>query len=310
MKRATTSFALWLAIWTVLPFGACARNVTPLSLVPSGSVAVLKVKWSEVSRDTRLRQIIRGDALERMMAGSGIDSRDVTDLVIFWDIVRARSAMVIAGSARLRASANTLGSEGWQEKSYRGYKFFADASEANCLANLQSGFVVLSARPGVEAVIDTEQAPAQAIINDAHFRKLLAQYATTQPPISLMMTLPPAAQVAGDTAVKAASFLLDFTSFAPLGKLLDKVGLARGIGLSITHSGNSCPVNFVASMKDDDASLVSGTFSVLKGAASWLSSRPEPESDRQMRRAFQNMTITRTRDLVSIALVLPESTIP
>ncbi|MCA1635386.1 MAG: hypothetical protein LC802_17285 [Acidobacteria bacterium] len=168
---------------------------------------------------------------------------------------------------------------------------------------------MLGTRAGIEAVIDTEQSPAKSILTDPRFRKLLAQSAATRHPVSLMMTLPQAAQDAGDVAVKAASFLLDLTSFAPLGKLLDKVGLARGVGFSMTHDGDSFPVSFVALMKDESAAgLISGAFSLLKGATSWLpAARNETESDRQMRQAFQNMTVTRASDVVSIRINIPDA---
>jgi hypothetical protein len=109
--------------------------------------------------------------------------------------------------------------------------------------------------------------------------------------------------------LKAASFLLDFTSFAPLGTLLDKVGLARSVGFSMTHDGDSFPVSFVALMKDESAAgLISGAFSLLKGATSWLpAARGESESNRQMGLAFRNMTVTRASDVVSIKINVPEA---
>jgi hypothetical protein len=311
LKRAALSFVFSLIVLT-LTVESHARPASPVNVVPAGSIAVLRMNWGAVRRAARLKEFIKGDDLERIMDHAGIDGGDVADLAIFLDIdapANARNAMVMSGGPRLRAAADKLGAGGWREGSYRGYKFFSDATGANYLANLRSGFVALGTKSGLEAVIDAEQSPNKSILTDSRFRKLLAQAVATRHPVSLLMTLPQNAQYAGDVAVQAASFLLDFTSFAPLGKLLDKVGLARGVGVSMTHDGDSFPVSFVALMKDESAAgLISGAFSLLKGATSWLpAARDESESDRQMRLAFRNMTVTRASDVVSIRIKVPEA---
>lgn len=311
MKHAALGFIFSL-IALILAVESHARVASPVGVIPAGSVLVLRMNWGAVRGSARLKEVIKGDALERIMASAGIDGGDVTDMAIFVDIdapANARTAMVMSGGARLRAAAARLGTAGWKESNYHGYKFFSVGTQDNCLANLRAGYVVLGTKSGVEAVIDTERAPANSILTDPRFSKLLAQTAATRHPLSMLLTLPREAENAGDVAVKAVSFLLDFTGFAPLGKLLDHVGLARGVGFTMAHEGSSFPVSFVALMKDENAAgLISGTFSLLKGATSWLPATPnESESDRQMRQAFQSMTVTRTRAMVALRLTMPES---
>jgi hypothetical protein len=309
--RRVASLGLCFMALIVLAGEARAGGAPHLRSVPRGSVAVLRVKWGVVRRDARLREFVKGDDLERIMTAAGIGSADVNEAAIFIDIsspTSARSAMVMSGGPRLRTASAGRAAAGWGAASYRGLTLFSDPSQANCLASLRSGFVALGTRAGVEAVIDAELSPSGSALSDARFRKLLAESDAARHPVSLMMLLPEAAQDAADVAVKAASFLLNLTGFWPLGKLLDSVGLARGVSFSISHSGGSFPASFVALMKDESAAtIVSGTFSLLKGATSWLPARNESEADREVRLAFQNMTVARARDTVSVRLTVPGS---
>ena len=310
-RRRLAILVLCLAALALACGVACASSagITPLGLVPSGSVAVLKLNWGAVRGDARLRAAIRGDELEKIFERAGVRSGDVAEAVVFTDFAGTNNSdtgMILRGGARLQPAASTLRGRGWAEAAFRGYKIYSGGDD--CLAQLRSGFLVVGSRVAVERVISVESGGGKSLMADANFRKLLAQTASAGHPVEFLLTLPQEYQDAGNVALKAAGLLLDFGGLGPLGGLLDKVGLARGIAFSFTRSGDSMPINLVALMKDEGAaSLVSGTLTLLKGAMSLLPARDESPADRQARQVFEGMSVMRTREVISVRLTIPDS---
>lgn len=304
---------LALCVAAFLFAGGAARGavVTPLGLVPAGGVVVLRVDWGAVRTDPRLRETIKGDDLETMFRRIGLRSVEVAEAVIFADLAggnRPDTAMILKGRAPLRPAVATLRDAGWSEGPFRGYRIFGERAGDSCLAGLRSGLLVVGTRGGVERVIGVETGAGRSQMTDANFRRLMAQTARAGYPVSLVTALPQEYQDAADVALKAATGLLSFTGLGPLGSLLDEVGLARGVGFSFTRRGDALPLNLVAVMKDDGAaSLVSGTLTLLKGAASLVPARSdEPPDARRARQMFEGMSVVRTREVVSVRLTLPK----
>lgn len=305
------ALALCAAALPIAGDEALAAGVNPVGLVPSGGVAVLRVDWKAVRADARLRDAIRGDSLERVFEQVGLRGGDVAEAVIFTDIAAAGSpvtAMILRGVTPLRPAAATLRAKGWGESAFRGYRVFKEGAGDSCVVGLRSGLLVVGTRGAVERVVNVESAAGRPQVADPNFRKLLARTSAARHPVALLLALPQEFQDAADVAVKAAALLLDFTGFSPLGALLDKVGLARGVGLSFTRRGDTLPLSMVAVMKDEGAaSLVSGTITLLKGAASLMPARDdEPPDARRARRTFESMSVVRAREVVSVSLTLPE----
>jgi hypothetical protein len=309
--RRALALALCASALLLASADARAAVVTPLGLVPAGGVAVLRIDWGAVRADARLREAVKGDEFERLLQRVGVRSGEVTEAVIFFDIASAGTpdtAMILKGRAPLRPAVAALRDAGWSEGSLRGYRVFDDGAGDSRLAGLRSGMLVVGTKGAVERVTDVESAAGKPQTADATFRKLLVQTVAPDYPVSLMFALPQEYQDAADVVVKAASVLLGFTSLGPLGSLVDAVGVARGVGFSFARRGDEVPVNLVAVMKDDGAaSLVSGTFTLLKGAASLMPAREdEPPDARRARKMFESMSVVRRREVVSVRLTLPE----
>lgn len=281
-----------------------------VGLVPAGGVAVLRVDWGAVRADAKLRDAIKADGLERVFEQVGVHGGEVAEAVIFTEIVgagRPDMAMILRGTAPLRPAAQALRAKGWGESAFRGYRIFEEDAGDSCLAGLRSGNLVVGTRGAIERVITVESAAGRPQMADPNFRKLLAQTSAAGHPVEMLLALPEEYQDAANVAEKAASILLNFTGFAPLGTLLDKVGLARGIGFSFTRRGNTLPLSMVALMRDEGAaSLVSGTLTLLKGAASWMTTHDESPDARRARQTFESMSVVRVREVVSVRLTLPE----
>lgn len=309
--RAAAALTLCAAALFFARVDARAAVVTPLGLVPSGGVAVLKIDWRAVRADSRLRASVKGDEFERLLERIGVRSGEVTEAVIFVDLAGAGTpdtAMILKGGARLMPAAAILRAGGWVEGVLHGYRIFDERAGDSRLAALHSGLLVVGTKGAVARVIGVESATGKPQTADATFRKLLAQTAVPDYPVSLMLSLPQEYQDTADVLVKASSVLLGFVGLGPLGSLLDEVGVARGVGFSFMRRGDEMPVSLVAVMKDDGAAtLVSGTLTLMKGAAALIPARDdEPPDARSARRMFESMSVVRMREVVSVRLTLPE----
>jgi hypothetical protein len=275
---------------------------------------VLRINWGVVRGDVPLREAVRGDELEKIFERIGVRSADVAEAVVFTQFADAGNsggALILRGGAGRRPEVSNLRERGWGESAFGGYKIYTSGGGSDCLAQLRSGLLVVGSRGAVERVIGVESGDAKPFVSDANVRKLRAETSGAGEPVEFLLTLPQGYQDAGDMAVKAAGFLLDFTGFGPLGELMDTVGIARGIRFSLTHSGSSMVVNLAAVMKDEGAAtLISGTLTLLKGATSLLPARDGSAADREARRAFEQMSVARVREVVSVKMTIPESSLP
>jgi hypothetical protein len=304
------------ACFTALAFAFAPAAVraapgrAPSGFVPAGGAAVLRLDWAVVRADPLLRAAVKADELEKVFERVGVRGGEVSEAVIFLDIAdpnRAGTAMILKGP-RLRPALGELRSRGWGQAVSRGYRLHTEGAGGGCVAQLRSGFVVAGTRATVERVIAVESAGARSIVADEKFRLLSSHTSAAADPVSLLMIVPQEYADAGDVMVLAASILLDFAGLGPVGTLLDKVGLARGVGFSFGRGRGGVPLSLVALMRDERAAgLVSGTLTLLKGAASLMPARAEREADRHARQVFESMTVTRTRAAVSVRLTLPES---
>ena len=306
----TTRLCACLAVLACAPAAAGAAPArTPLGLVPAGGIAVLRLDWSAVRADPLLRSAVKADELEKVFERVGVRGVEVSEAVIFLDLAepsRAAPAMILRG-LRLRPGLAALRARGWGGGDFRGYRLHTEGAGDGCVAQLRSGFVVAGTRATVERVIAVETGTTPAVTADEKFRLLSSHAAAGAHPVSLMMMLPQEYSDAADVMVLAASVLLDFAGLGPVGTVLDKVGLARGVGFSFGRAAGGVTVQLFALMRDERAAgLVSGTLTLLKGAASLMKRRAESESDRRARQVFESMNVTRTGAAVSVRLTLPE----
>jgi hypothetical protein len=265
----------------------------PLALVPSSSVFVARVRCRDVVNDAALSRMIRMSDIESMTRLLNIKIGDVSEMVIFSDLDDLTSpnvGMILQGPFNIRAILNYFDAQGYPRHTRRNYRLYEGSGL--WIAPLKSGLIVMGTRPTVEKVIDVESRPQRGLSANPLLRRLDA-YLRSNSSISTLLALPQTYQQAGDIVVKAISLALDFTGLGLLGKVIDKIGLARGLGFSIARKGDTFPVEMVAIMKDATAAgLVSGGFSLLKSAAEFALANSRARSNQEEIEMYKSLSVS------------------
>jgi hypothetical protein len=314
MKRLIVFLLLSLSTLTLSNIGAFAQRRAAVSLAPTESVAVIKVNWAQMRQDDRLRRIVRGDDFERIVQQYGIDSEQITEWVVFSDIKPASAnglGMILSGTFSSRSIADHLKSQGWSEQAYISHKIYLNPADKSYAAPLQPGLLVVGTQAGVENVINVESNPQTGITTKPPFSTLLANFSRNPKPITFMIGIPQKYQATADVAYKVATKLIDFAGLSPLGTILDKIGLARALGFSISRDGSVYPIELVGLMKDETTTgLISGALNLMKSVPMMLSSRSMSQQDKDALDAIQGMSINSSGTLLSIKFNMPESGMP
>lgn len=286
-------------------------RVRPIALVPSSSVAVIKVNWAAVRGDDRLRALVKGDEFERVLDKLGINSRDVSELIVFTGLNASSNgslAMIFSGSYRPQNVISQLKSQGWTEQLYKAHKVYLNPADNSSIAPLRSGLFVAGSKTGVEKVIDVELKPQSGLALKPPFSSALSRFTSSRHPISFMMGIPPDYENAVEVIAKVASVLISFPGSGPLGIVMSKIGFPRMLGFSITRNGSSFPVELLAMMKDDtSASIVSGAFNLAQSLNLSLLSKRTAQSNGD---PLKSISITRDGALLSIKMVMREGDLP
>ena len=102
-------------------------------------------------------------------------------------------------------------------------------------------------------------------------------------------------------------FILNIIKVGSIGALLGKIGVVKGMAMSINHSGGGFPVRMFCLMQSEAAaSLVSGSLNLLKGAATLLPPQEMSEQDKENLALFQSMEIAREGEILRIEIIIPE----
>jgi hypothetical protein len=278
-------------------------------LVPADALVVLSVNWQAVRGDGDLLALIKGAEFKKVLADIGVDEEAITDLLVFGDGASSShgsTGMLLSGSFDAHAVAESLKKRGWRRETYGGHGFYINPADGVALAALNSGVLVCGTKKGVESVIRAESDPNASFASKDAYKRLSKLFYTAKSPISMVIAFPQQFQDAADAALQVSSVMMDFAGVGPLGQLMSKIGYSRAIGCSIGHEGNSFPVELMAVMKDEDAAaFVSGGLTLLKGIGA-LAGQPSARSSEEAEaiRTFQNMSISRKNDVLSIRLVM------
>lgn len=301
------SFCL-CAQWLVGCDGSSGRE-SLAELIPADALVVLSLNWEEVRGDADLLRLVKGAEFKKVFGQLNVDEDAVTSIAVFGDgseTAAGSTGMLLAGSFDAEDIAAVLKERGWRERAYEGHEIYFSATDGTNLAALDSDVLVVGTEKAVEGAIRAgSDADASFVSTDAYGR-LSELFDTSEHPVSMMIAFPQQLQDAADVALQVSSAVMDFAGIGGLGQLMSKLGYSRAIGCSIGRRGDSFPVKLVAVMRDEDAAtLISGGLTLLKGIGAWAERAPARSAEEaEARQNFQNMSVSRDGDVLSIDLVM------
>lgn len=286
------------------------QRVSALSFAPANSVGVLKVNWNQVRSNAQLRNIVKGDDFERIINQFGLETSNVSEWVMFADInpsPNTGAGVIITGNFSANSIRETVLTKNWVEEKLAAQTVYVNPADNSYLSPLRNGLVIAGTKAGVEKSLKTISNPRGSIARQQPFASLFSQLGTSFHPIGFAIGIPQDYQAVADIAVKVTAKLLSFTGLGPLGTILEKLGLVRALGFSVTTSKKGYPVQLVAMMNDEiTASLASGGLNLLKNLSASIAGMRNTQQNREAIEALKTMLIINKGAMISVSFSMPE----
>jgi len=287
------------------------RNLSAISLVPQKSAAVLRVNWTQVRGNEKLRAIVNGDNFEKIENELGVSGAKISEWIIFSDINPSTSAgmgIIISGSFTSNSVIQTAKAKNWKAEKMGANTVFVNPSDKSYLLPIRNGLLVFGTKSGVEKLHGVLVKPQNNLISKPPFNSTWAELTASRQPINFMIGVPQEYQKVADIAYKVAAKLMDLASFGIMGTVMETIGLVRCMGFSISHQKNVYPTNLVAMMETETkAWLTSGAINLLKKAPSAIGTRAKTEEEKQMLKSMQTMSASYRGTLLSVKFDMPEN---
>lgn len=289
------------------------RNLSAISLVPQKSVAVLRVNWTQVRGNARLRAIVNGDSFEKIENELGVSDAKISEWIIFSDINPTTSTgmgIIISGTFTSAGVIQTAKAKNWKAEKIGANTVFVNPSDNSYLLSIRNGLLVFGTKSGVEKLHGVLVKPQNNLISKPPFSATWAELNGSRQPINFMVGIPQEYQKVADIGYKVAAKLMDLASFGIMGTVMEKIGLVRCMGFSVSHQKNVYPTNLVAMMDSETkAWLTSGAINLLKQAPSAIGTRAKTEDEKEMLKSMQTMSASYNGTLLSVKFDMPESAV-
>jgi hypothetical protein len=317
LRRAAAAplFRRLLALSLLLVCCSCgSRRASLFEVVPGRSVIAVSINWTAVRGDSELRKLLKADEAERVFRELGVSPSDVADVAVFGDAVSGAddgsgsTGIVVRGRFTPRVVVDLLKARGWAANTYGGRELLSDAARRQWCAPLKSNIFVCGSRAGVEGAMDAAQDSSDSFARNPSCAQMSARLRKSKAPIVMMAAFPQEMQDMADAAVFLSSKALDLAGLEGLGGLMRSLGLVRGFGCAIAHSGDGLPVEMVALMEDEKtAGLVSGAFNAMKRLTQGVPRGNLSPADAEQLRRVQDIAVTREGAVLSVKAVIPLS---
>lgn len=276
------------------------------TLVPARSVAVIRVDWTKVRKDSRLREILNGDEFAKILESIGINEAAVREFAIFSDVSPTsnnKMGVIVRGNFTSESIAKNLSGKDWTTEKIGTRSAFINPADGSRFLNLRNGLLVAGTKTAVEQVAGVLTNPKNALIRRKNFRTVMAGLGSTSP-VSFFLGVPEEYRGAANFAHKIATKLMSFADFGILSTIFEKVGLIQSCGMSINAAGRGIPIHLIVEMPGTtQAYVASGTLNFLKSGASMLADADPNKA------AAQSMIIASKGNLLSIKMNLPDRVI-
>lgn len=323
MKQSVKSFGLsiFICLFSVITAAAQQQQqkaAPAISLVPDQSIAVLRVNWTQVRGNEKLKKIINGESFPKIAGQIGVSEAKVGEWVIFSDANPTSSrglGIIVSGSFTAQSIAAFAKSKDWKAEKIgaAGATAYVNPSDSSYLLPLRNGLVAAGTKSGVEKVLSVLSKQSPSLITKAPFNSMWTELnaAGRAQPISFMVGVPGQYQKAAEIAYKIAAKLMNLTSFGFMGTVMEKIGLMRCLGFNVSHRESVYPTQLFAMMDSETkAWIASGALNLLKKAPSAIGNEPRTEEDRRMMQALETLSASYKGDILSVKFDMPESALP
>ena len=283
---------------------ASSNLTSALSLVPATNTVVIDLDWPQVVGDQDLHIMMEVDEFSALLKELGILDNQVENLTIFAQILEQKelAAVILKGSFKVKNVLDHLKESGWRRVED---KFYQKEDISEWAVPLGKGLLAYGAPEALKQVVEVKAHHQRSVKEDTAWAQLLGGLVPA--PVRMGFLFPQQLQDMATFGLEVTGAFLHVIKLGPIGELITKIGMAEGIGISLSRSGQFFPTELVALMGSMKAAqLVSGALNLLKAIAGWL---PEEQMDPQEAKSiesFKQMIIRRRGRLLRIKLIIPK----
>lgn len=287
------------------------RNVSNVSLVPDGSVAVLRVNWAQVRNNEKLKPIVNGDNFFKIAEGIGVSEAKVGEWIIFSGASANSSSgigIIISGGFTSAGVSQFVKSKNWRAGKIGANAVFINPSDGSYLLPIRNGLLAVGSKEGMENLQKVLTKRRGSLIRKQPFSSMWTELSASRQPINFMIGIPKEYQKVADVAYKIAAKLVGLVSFDIFGTILEEIGLVRSLGFSISYSKGVYPTKLLTMFDSETkAWLASGAVNLLKQAPAAIGTQPRNEEEERAMKMLQSMSATYKGAILSVKLDMPES---
>lgn len=286
------------------------KNISVISLVPEKSVAVLRVDWTKVRGNGKLKQVVNGDSFSNIGSLIGVSEEKISEWVIFSDINPTSSkgmGMIVAGNFTLQSIAQFARSKDWRSEKIGAQTAFVNPTDNSYLLPIRNGLLAAGSKSGIEKVSKVLSRQGKNLISNAPFDSMWSEIRAKSFPINFMVGVPEEYKMVADIAYKVAAKLMNLASFGIIGTVMETIGFVNCFGFNISHRETVFPTQILAMMDSETkAWIASGAVNLLKKAPNAVGMQAKTEEDRQFLESVQTMSATYKKTLLTVNFEMPE----
>jgi len=300
----TILYILCLAL-AILFSAGCGGRRGHFSFIPYSASVWVRMYLAEIASDAEFAQALSLYELRSYLEQIGVDATKVSKMTVYADFRSQQEGALLTGRYRIKDIVKKLREQGFTRESYLRSKIYRHPSKDEGVAMLYSDTLVLGTIGGVKSVLDVKYGKQKSLLQLPEGRLLLSKFAYSNAPVVMGLLVPQDVLDMGSAALSLGSVALDIMGIGAIGALLQKIGLAEGIGMEMRRKGDEFLVKLLCIMQNEGvASFIAGTLNLLKGIGSFIPPSSTPSAQRDME-ALRKMEITREGKVLSITLAMP-----
>jgi hypothetical protein len=281
-----------------------------MDLVPADTIVALSARWQEVCKDGQLQKPANAQVINNRLQSFGIEPTSVVNLALFSNRLDAKNndiGMILSGSYNVQSLLEKAKSQNFTKQLYQGHAIYCNETNSRALCLVKGNLLSIGTRDTVEKTLSVIQSPQKAFVRQPFIRKMMTQSKETNYPLYLFLAMPQEVEDMTNVALHMSSFVLDLAGIGVVGDLLNTIGFAKALSCSLTRRGGRFTVEMIVAMRDENAaSLISGSLNLLKRTSNLLPREQMSANDRVMMNRFQDLNVTRNREVLLIYVTIPE----
>lgn len=302
-------YKLFLAflIFILFIIGGCGRGPDPQELLPGGGEILVFLKTKRVMEDRDLARAMGIEELKDDLREMDLSLENFSLITTFASFSpREYSGMIFQGDhSAIKKIKRQIEKGGWREKGYSKDKYFYDPSSKQCAVTLNN-LLVFGSEEAIKDVLDVYRDRKQGKSSDPSYLRLTGSIDPESAPVVAYLLPSQKLLDMSKAGLESMKLILSIFKVKSIGRFLGKIGVVKGMAMSIDRSGDSFPVRISCLMQSETAaSLVSGLLNLLKGAVNLLSFQEMSERDKEDLILFQSMEISRKGDMLKIEMEVP-----